>query len=165
MRTKNDSTDMSTGNGWLSRRRFLQAGSLALAGAGVGCNATAPPAEASKAAPAEPAAPPVAAPTPAGSVAGTTFSKEYVQMVGRFAFLWGWPMVNSFNRRTAMISVPEPGLRGGVLPNAPRGQVCMLTDYISADQRFVTCSNQDVAYGFGFGALDDEPVVYQVPDF
>src|SRR5262245_60839760 len=93
------------------------------------------------------------------------FSKEYVQMVGRFAFLWGWPMVNSFNRRTAMVSVPEPGLRGGVLPNAPRGQVCMLTDYISADQRFVTCSNQDVAYGFGFGALDDEPVVYQVPDF
>lgn len=86
-------------------------------------------------------------------------------MVGRFAYLWGWPIVNSSNRRTAMASVPEPGLRGGILPNAPLGQVCMLTDYISSEQRFVTCSNQDVVYGFGFGALDDSPVIYQVPDF
>jgi hypothetical protein len=102
---------------------------------------------------------------PRGTAPNTTFSKEYVQMVGRFAYFWGWPLVNSFNRRTAFASVPEPGLRGGILPNAPVGQVCMLTDYISADQRFVTCSNQDVAYGFGFGALDDQPVVMQVPDF
>ena len=41
----------------------------------------------------------------------------------------------------------------------------MLTDYISADQRFVTCSNQDVVYGMGFASLDQEPVVIQVPDF
>jgi hypothetical protein len=100
-----------------------------------------------------------------GTAPNTTFSKEYVQMVGRFAYFWAWPMVNSFNRRTAIASVPEPGLRGGVLPNAPLGQVCMLTDYISADQRFVTCSNQDVAYGMGFAALDDSPVIVQVPDF
>jgi hypothetical protein len=100
-----------------------------------------------------------------GTAPNTTFSKEYVQMVGRFAYFWAWPMVNAFNRRSAIASVPEPGLRGGVLPNAPLGEVCMLTDYISADQRFVTCSNQDVAYGFGFAALDDSPVVVQVPDF
>ena len=94
-----------------------------------------------------------------GTAPNTTFSKEYVQMVGRFAYFWAWPMVNSFNRRTVTASVPEPGLRGGILPNAPLGYVCMLTDYISADQRFVTCSNQDVAYGFGFAALDESPVV------
>jgi hypothetical protein len=41
----------------------------------------------------------------------------------------------------------------------------MLTDYISPDQRFVTCSNQDVTYGMGYGSLDDQPVVAQVPDF
>jgi hypothetical protein len=41
----------------------------------------------------------------------------------------------------------------------------MLTDYIAPEQRFVTCSNQDVAYGFGFASLDEEPVVMQVPDF
>jgi hypothetical protein len=64
-----------------------------------------------------------------------------------------------------MTSVSEPGLRGGILPNAPLGHICMLTDYISADQRFVTCSNQDVTYGMGYGSLDDQPVVMQVPDF
>src|SRR5215510_9205339 len=100
-----------------------------------------------------------------GTVPTTILSKEYVQLVGRFAYVWGWPIASSFNRRAAMTSAPEPGLRGGILPNAPLGYICMLTDYISADQRFVTCSNQDVAYGFGFGALDDEPVVLQVPDF
>src|SRR5262249_7380933 len=100
-----------------------------------------------------------------GTPVGTVLSKEYVEMIGRFAYFWGWPMVNNFNRRTVTTAVPEPGLRGGVLPNAPRGQVCMLTDYISPEQRFVTCPNQDVVYGFGFGALDEEPVVVQVPDF
>jgi hypothetical protein len=104
-------------------------------------------------------------PDVAGTAPNTNLSREYVQMVGRFAYFWGWPLVNSFNRRTAFASVPEPGLRGGILPNAPVGQVCMLTDYISADQRFVTCSNQDVAYGFGFGALDEQPVIMQVPNF
>lgn len=99
------------------------------------------------------------------TTANTALSNEYVQMIGRFAYFWAWPMVNSFNRRVALTSVPEPGLRGGVLPNAPLGQVCMLTDYISPEQRFVACPNQDVAYGFGFGSLDEHPVVYQVPDF
>jgi hypothetical protein len=100
-----------------------------------------------------------------GPVQGTLMTPEYVRTVGRLAYVWGWPMVSSFNRRIGLTSCPEPGLRGGILPNAPRGQICMLTDYISADQRFVTCSNQDVAYGFGFGSLDEEPVVLQVPDF
>ncbi|WP_198032333.1 DUF1254 domain-containing protein [Microbacterium sp. 1.5R] len=40
-----------------------------------------------------------------------------------------------------------------------------MTDYVAANQRFVTCSNQDVVYGLGFAALDVEPVVVQVPDF
>ena len=41
----------------------------------------------------------------------------------------------------------------------------MLTDYISPEQTFVTCPNQDVVYGGGFFALDKEPIVFQVPDF
>ena len=41
----------------------------------------------------------------------------------------------------------------------------MLTDYIAADERFVTCPNQDTVYGGGFMALDRQPVVVQVPDF
>jgi len=100
-----------------------------------------------------------------GPVPGTMMTPEYVRAVGQLAYVWGWPLVSSFNRRVGLTSCSEPGLRGGILPNAPRGHVCMLTDYIAPEQRFVTCSNQDVAYGFGFGSLDEEPVVMQVPEF
>ena len=41
----------------------------------------------------------------------------------------------------------------------------MLTDYVTADQRVVACSNQDVVYGPGFLPLDKEPFVFQVPEF
>jgi len=60
---------------------------------------------------------------------------------------------------------PEPGLLGGVLPVA-HNSLAMLTNYISPEQRFVACTNQDVVYGFGFlDNLDKEPIVFQVPDF
>ena len=36
-----------------------------------------------------------------GPEAGTTLTKEYVQMVGKFAYTWGYAMVNSHNRRAA----------------------------------------------------------------
>lgn len=101
----------------------------------------------------------------AGTYAGTHFTKEYVQTIARFTYVWAWPMVNSFNRRVALTSVNEPGLRGGVLPNAPVGHIAMLTDYIQPSQRFVACPNQDVTYGMGYGSLDSMPVVMQVPDF
>jgi len=152
----------------LSRRLFLQLGSAAVVATGIGCK-TEPSPQPAATQPARSTGTTPNAAAPAKAIAGTSpnaaLSKEYVQTIGRFAYLWGWTMVNSFNRRTAMASVPEPGLRGGILPNAPTGQVCMLTDYISPDQRFVTCSNQDVVYGFGFAALNESPVIYQVPDF
>jgi len=37
-----------------------------------------------------------------GTVPGTRLSNEYVQMVGRFAYVSGWPIASSFNRRAAM---------------------------------------------------------------
>lgn len=100
-----------------------------------------------------------------GTYPGTKFSKAYVQSIARFAYVWAWPMVNSFNRRVALTSVKEPGLRGGVLPNAPQGSIAMLTDYIKPTQRFVACPNQDVTYGMGYGSLENDPVVMQVPEF
>ena len=81
------------------------------------------------------------------------------------AYVWGWPMVNSFNRRATITQAPEPGRLGGVVPVAPRGRLCMLNDYIEPNQSFVACPNQDVVYGTGFYTLDEEPVVIQVPDF
>lgn len=100
-----------------------------------------------------------------GPTPGTAMTKEYVQMVGRMAYLWGWPIVNQYNRRAAGARAPFPGLSGGVIPVAPVGQNAMLTDYIKPDQNFIACPNQDVVYGGGFAALDKESVVFQVPDF
>ncbi len=69
------------------------------------------------------------------------------------------------SRRAAIIQAPEPGLMGGIVPVAPRGHIAMLVDYIAPQETFVTCPNQDVVYGLGFFALDEQPVVVQVPDF
>ena len=100
-----------------------------------------------------------------GPVPGNTMTNAYVQLVGRMAYVWGYPMVNAHNRRAAFAEAPEPGLLGGVVPVAPVGYNQMLTNYIKPDQTFIVCPNQDVAYGAGFTALDKEPTVIQVPDF
>ena len=89
----------------------------------------------------------------------------FVRTVGQMAYVWGWPMVNQINRRASITRAPQPGLLGGILPVAPRGQLGMLHDYIDPAETFVTCPNQDVVYGLGFFSLDDEPAVVQVPDF
>jgi hypothetical protein len=99
-----------------------------------------------------------------GPAPGTAMTKEYVQMVGRMAYIWGWPLVDAANRAIAVSKAPEPGLLGGVVPVA-YGGIAMLTGYIRPDQTFVTCTNQDVVYGIGYMALDKEPIVFQVPDF
>jgi len=105
-----------------------------------------------------------------GPAAGNTMTKKYVQMVGRMAYVWGWPLVNSHNRRAGFAYVTSqngnvPGWNGGVLPMAPVGLNSMLNDYIKPEQTFVACPNQDVVYGACFAALDQEPTVFQVPDF
>jgi hypothetical protein len=90
---------------------------------------------------------------------------EYVKTIGRMAYVWGWPMVNSHNRRATITQAPEPGKLGGVVPVAPRGYLSLLNDYVLPNQGFVACPNQDVVYGTIFAALDEESVVVQVPDF
>jgi hypothetical protein len=99
-----------------------------------------------------------------GPASGTSMTKEYVQTVGRMAYVWGWPLVNSVNRSIAFSKAPEAGLLGGVIPIA-FNRNAMLTGYISPNQTFVACPNQDVAYGAGWMTLDKEPIVFQVPDF
>ena len=96
---------------------------------------------------------------------GVVMHAAYAKAIAPFAYVWGWPMVNMLNRSAAITQAPQPGRLNGVLPVAPRGQVCMLFDYIDPGQTFVTCPNQDVVYGLGFFSLDEEPVVLQVPDF
>jgi hypothetical protein len=97
--------------------------------------------------------------------AGAPISPDYARAIGRFAYVWGWPLVNMYNRQKLFAMAPHPGLLGGVLPVAPLNQLTMLSAYLDPKQRFVTSPNQDVVYGAGFLALDREPVVVQVPDF
>jgi hypothetical protein len=92
-------------------------------------------------------------------------NKAYVQMVGRMAYQWGWPLVYVHNQRIGLTKVPEPGLLAGALPVAPINQVTMLTGYIKPGETLVGDPNQDVVYGMGFLALDKEPVIIQVPEF
>jgi hypothetical protein len=110
-------------------------------------------------------APPKTAGEIAGTPPGTIMTKDYVAMIGRLAYVWGWPLVNNLNRALAVANLPEPGRMGGIVPVSPPGYVSMLTDYIDAGERFVTCPNQDTVYGAGFQRLDSKPVVIQVPDF
>jgi hypothetical protein len=98
-------------------------------------------------------------------VTGAIMHEEYIKTIGRMAYVWGWPLVNIFNRRETITQAPTPGRLGGVVPVAPLGRLCMLNDYVLPDQSFVACPNQDVAYGLGYFSLDEEPVVIQVPDF
>jgi hypothetical protein len=49
-------------------------------------------------------------------VAGATMHKEYVKTIGRMAYVWGWPMVNMFNRRAGITQAPEPGRLGAWCP-------------------------------------------------
>ena len=101
--------------------------------------------------------------TPAAT--GVDMPPAFAMAMARVAYIWGWPIVNQFNRRKAVIQAPAPGRLNGVLPAAPRGQLCMLNDYMASEETFVTCPNQDVVYGLGFFSLDDEPAILQVPDF
>ena len=39
-------------------------------------------------------------------------TKDYVQMIGRMAYVWGYPMVNAHNRRVAFSEAPEPDAAG-----------------------------------------------------
>jgi hypothetical protein len=102
---------------------------------------------------------------PRGPVPGTRLIPEYVREVGRFAYVWAWPLVNVFNRHTSFQRVPRPLLIGGIAPVAPINHIAMLHDYIDARQRYITCPAQDLVYGFGILDLGREPVVVQVPDF
>src|SRR3954468_5403585 len=61
---------------------------------------------------------------------GINMHPDYARTIAQMAYVWGWPMVNMLNRNARITQAPRPGLLGGILPVAPRGQVGMLHDYI-----------------------------------
>lgn len=61
-------------------------------------------------------------------------TKAYLQMVGRMAYVWGYAMVNSHNRRAGFAYVTGQngnvtGWNGGTIPMAPIGYnaICEVT--------------------------------------
>ncbi len=90
---------------------------------------------------------------------------EFARLVAGDTYFWAWPMMNIYNRRLAFKQAPEVGLMNGILPFAPLNSLAMLSDYVKPEERWVACPNQDVVYGGGIAALDETPVVVQVPDF
>jgi hypothetical protein len=157
-----------TGDPDISRRDAMKSGIGAAALATFGTGAAVPAALTSasvlattRAAQAETAAPP----SLTQPATGIDMHTGYARTIAQMAYVWAWPMVNMINRKAKITKAPHPGLLGGILPAAPRGQIGMLHDYILPSETFVTCPNQDVVYGLGFFSLDEEPVVVQVPDF
>ncbi len=102
---------------------------------------------------------------PALPVPNTIMNEEYVETIGEYAYLWGWPMMNIHNRNMAFAKLPAAGYMGGIVPVAPANQIGMLTDYIVPEERVVACPNQDVVYGFGIVDFSKDAIVVQVPDF
>jgi hypothetical protein len=107
-----------------------------------------------------------AGPMPAGPVLGSKLTDEFVREIGRFAYLWAWPLVNVYNRYWTQDWVKtKTFLVGGVAPIAPINRLGMLTGYSQPGQRYITCPSQDLIYGFGVLDLSRDAVVLQVPDF
>ena len=107
-------------------------------------------------------------PQTAAEVPGPTpgpMTTASVQLLGRMAYVWGWPLVYVYNQRTELSKAPETGLLAGIMPIGPMNQVVMLTNYIDPRETFIAIPNQDVVYGLGWLSLAKEPVVLQVPDF
>lgn len=103
---------------------------------------------------------------PAGPAPGSKLTPDFVREVGRFAYLWAWPLVNIYNRYTSMRPLKaRMFLVGGIAPVAPINRLAMLHGYIDPRQRYITCPSQDLIYGFGILDLSQGPVVVQVPDF
>lgn len=90
--------------------------------------------------------------------------EDYAYLLGKQAYIWGWPAVNVHNRREGLKQVPAPGLNGGVIPVAPVNHLAMLTDYVKAHQRSIVTPNQDTVYGSGFSDLAQGPVIIQIPE-
>ena len=74
-------------------------------------------------------------------------TNAYVQMVGRMADVWGSPLVDVSNQRTALTKVPMPLLANNALCRAPMHEVSMLTGSANPTETSIADPNQDVVYG------------------
>ena len=92
------------------------------------------------------------------------WTKAYVQMVGRMAYIWGFPLAVYFNQRAIHENISETIMVNGV-PLGPLNQVAMFHDYVNPSERSLGDPNQDVVYGLSYMDLRKQPVIVQVPEF
>ena len=90
--------------------------------------------------------------------------EEYAYAAGLQAYVWGYPLVNLWNRRTNASKTAEPGRLGGMIPVAPVNSISVLTDYVNWEEQIVACPNNDTVYGEGFMDLTDDAVLFHWPD-
>ena len=76
-------------------------------------------------------------------------TKEYVQMVGRAAYFWGYPLVATSNRRAAFCQGARAHPLGGGRTHGPGGLQHDAERLHQAGSTFIVCPNQDVVYGGG----------------
>ena len=101
---------------------------------------------------------------PPGPDTRMKITEGYAKLVGTDVYFWAWPLAGVYNRRLAAAANTEIA-HAGPVPSAPLNRLAMLTDYVAPEERIVACPNQDVVYGGGSLALEQSPVVMQVPDF
>ena len=66
-----------------------------------------------------------------GPALGTAMTKEYVQTVGRMAYLWGWPLVNNVNRSKAFAeALPLTGVVLTKLDGDARGGAALSVRHV-----------------------------------
>jgi hypothetical protein len=92
------------------------------------------------------------------------WTKAHVQLVGRMAYVWGWPLAVNINQRVLHADVTGPMMVNDVAV-APLNQLAMFHDYVDPGERSLGDPNQDVLYGVSYMDLGKEPVVVQVPEF
>jgi hypothetical protein len=103
---------------------------------------------------------------PTGPAPGSIYTEALIREIGRFAYLWAWPLVNIYSRYWTQDWVKTQFfLVGGVAPIAPINRLGMLVGYNEPGQRYITCPSQDLIYGFGVLDLGRDAVVLQVPNF
>lgn len=97
-----------------------------------------------------------------------SFREEWAYSVGLQAYIWGYPLVDHYNR--FIIQSEKPALAIGTIQGkdaAPVGtinHICFLSNFTTPLERFIGAPNQDVLYGNTYFDLTDEPVVLRIPD-
>jgi hypothetical protein len=69
-----------------------------------------------------------------------------VREIGRFAYLWAWPMVNVYNRFTSLRRIWRPILISCIAPVAPINHLAMLHDYIGPRQRYRMAEFREIEF-------------------